>query len=164
MNLKKIVFWLAAWIAMAGIAPGAIAADAPEGAAAKDLTIVAPSQNTDGSELTDLVSLVLYHCIGTGCTPNQGAETIPATAGQTVQEPYNVQLVGNYGDVVTVRYGATAIDSQGTESALSNVLEESWRITKLTGPQPPTLQFTVPISHSCVTPEGETCGLERVVI
>lgn len=141
----------------------AFALEAPDGVGTKNVGIVAPTENVDGSPITDLAAVILMDCQGAGCTPSSNAQTIPASAGQTVSDDHVVTVVGNVGDTITVRYGATAVDANANESALSNIIEEQFLITDTGVPQPPSIQFTVPVTYGCMTPEGGGCSLERII-
>lgn len=138
------------------------AAPAPDGVAARDIVIQAPSQNVDGSPLIDLASMTIYHGFASRTYEPATANIIYSQAGGTVTRNVVVNVVGNYGDVVTVFYAATATDARGNESAFSVEIQEQWEIVDATTPDAPSIQFSVPVTKNCVTPDGDVCQLRRV--
>jgi len=77
------------------------------------VTGTAPSQNTDGSALTDLVSIKIYHKLNAGTVAV--VETIPfTTAGGTFTSTKYTSLPNG-----VHCYNATAVRTGGAESALS---------------------------------------------
>jgi hypothetical protein len=88
-------------------------APAITGTALLDLTV--PTQNTDGSALTDLAGVRIYY----GTSPTNLAQVVQL-AGATVSS-YTVSNLTSG----TWYFGATAYTSSGTESALSPIVSKS---------------------------------------
>lgn len=101
-----------------------------------------PTENIDGTPLTDLTMVKLYACTGEACVateqPNNG--DYPTTEpGAETQMPRTFTPNGDVGTTFVVRYRATALDSEGNESDYSNTKE--YRITFIDAgiPQPPVI-------------------------
>jgi len=88
----------------------------------------APTQNTDGSALTDLASIRIYKSVITTPSPNCAAAgtvysvlvTMPftVTGGTFTRLDSNQTINGRY------CYKATAIDTSGNESVFSNIAQK----------------------------------------
>jgi hypothetical protein len=95
-----------------------------------------PTENVDGTPLTDLVKLTLYSCEGEGCTPGAVRDTYPTTeSGAETVMPRTWVPTGNVGATRVIRYTATATDAEDSESAPSNIAE--YRVTFITLPTEP---------------------------
>lgn len=101
-------------------------------------TWTAPTQNTDGTPLTNLASYKLYHATTTGGVPNATpiVVTAPATSHTITGLPAGLRY-----------YGIRAVNAAGVESAMSNLANNTVVIPSATAnatvtvqqqPQPPT--------------------------
>jgi len=73
----------------------------------------APTQNTDGTNLTDLVSIKVYHKLGAGAVSVVETIAFTTAGGQFTSTKYNSLANGVH------CYNATAVRANGAESALS---------------------------------------------
>ena len=97
----------------------------------------------------------------------EGQLDIPNTGDSVRNLPgHSITVVGNEGDTVEVFYWMRAIDTDGnTEdpSNRSNVISKIFTITDDgQPPDAPVLEFGLPISMLCRTPEGDPCGLIEI--
>ena len=91
------------------------------------LTWTPPTQNTDGSALTNLASYRVKY----------GTSSASLTQMQTVTAPASTAIVSNL-TAGTWYFGATAVNSAGAESALSNIGTKT-----IAAPPPTTVSRTV---------------------
>ncbi len=135
--------------------------EAPGRSSCGDLEWTPPTQNVDGSPLTDLAGYVVYwrqdeptFTNSTGQWPNLDLDA------SDVAYDVSVTVIGDYGDTVTVTYAVTAVDEQGNESAYSNEVSRAFLIVDDVFPMPPDLRLrVVAINWICRTPTGSGCGL-----
>jgi hypothetical protein len=131
-----------------------------------DATWTAPTTNSDGTPLKDLVSFNLYR---TDVTPRVQINTspIPKTSGTTVSPyPFSVSVSG----VGTLSFYATAVDSDGNESAPSATASFSYNVTPITctvasNPSPGPQVTVDGISYSTpYTPTTWTVGTQHTLV
>lgn len=79
-----------------------------------NLSVTAPTENTDGSQLDDLDSVNFYHSVNTPGGPYDFLTAVAATPGEVVTYLHADQSQGNH------CYVATAVDTNGNESDFSN--------------------------------------------
>lgn len=139
----------------------AFSAQAPDGVGTREITATMPTQNTDGTSVTDLDVFTIYW----GFSPRgytDSASVPAAPPGGQITDTVTVNVTGDYGDIVNVYFAGTVTDLRGNESAFSNEIMEPFEIVDQSTPNPPSIQFTVPIGYNCTTPDGERCYLRRV--
>ena len=145
-----------------------------------DATWTAPTTNSDGTPLKDLASFNLYRT-DTGTPVLINTSPIPTTSGKAASPyPFSVSVSG----VGTLTFYATAVDSEGSESAPSATASFSYNVTPITctvasnpspGPQitvdgtPETTPYTpttwtVGTKHTLVatSPQGPTSGVRYI--
>lgn len=149
-------------VAMLPLAVVAATPDAPDGVASDEISMQAPTENTDGTPLTDLSHLDLKWGFTAG-DYSAGSQRIEAvTEGETLMEPVTITLTGSHGDEVTVYFVGTATDEAGNESANSNEISKTYRIVDTTVPNPPSIQFVVPIAVRAISPDGQLLNVIEV--
>ncbi len=122
------------------------------GAAIDQIDWTAPTQNVDGSPLTDLAAYRIY--IGTA--PGAYATTfdiLDPTATQAVDVPFSLPGVQD-GDQVFV--AMTALDDDGNESVFSNEVLKTVSVVDDIAPNAPAI-ITITISIGVDCPSGFTC-------
>ena len=122
---------------------------APEGNASSDLSW---SINDPG----DLDFFRLFWGIDQSTT-DDGQLDIPATDNSVTG--HTITLTGNVGDTIEVFYWMRAHDTSGNISDRSNVVSKIFTVTDTIPPDPPVLQFGLPVTLNCVQPNGAECGL-----
>lgn len=164
--LTFIFTLLAAWLLMELITPRAqaqtapIEGDAPEGVGPATLIWATPTQNSDGSPLTNLEYYTLYWGIVSG----QYTEQLRINDVTQTEQALDIQIIGNVGDIVPVFFAITASDSSDNESILSAEISKRFRITDTVPPDSPG-QFRFKeqtVTFTCITPSGGQCGLVEI--
>ena len=108
---------------LSGTSTGASGSPSPGSAGILDASWTAPTTNTDGSSLTDLVFYRAYYgTAGTPCPGQSWVQVASPTADPETNERVTIRLTGLS---IGVRYfiAITAVDSGGLESACSSVAD-----------------------------------------
>ncbi len=141
------------------LAVPSLSAEAPNGVASRLLTLQAPTQNVDGTPLTDLRGFIYYAGFNSRSYSIQSPEQPASSLSHTLV----VDVVGSFGDTVRVYYAATALDARDNESGFSNEIFDDYVIVDNQVPAPPGLSFAVSVALPCSTVEGTMCGLRRII-
>ncbi len=136
------------------IAPALLAQEAcPENHAC--LSWVAPSENVDGSELTDLAGFNLYWGTASGDYSDSLLAIEPdLTSGQFAISPGPLDLAPLLTGPVDLYFAMTAYDSEGNESAYSNEVLKSVVFVDNVPPAPPAM-FEIQLPIRLPVPGGE---------
>lgn len=123
------------------------------GAAAAETTLnwQAPTQNTDGTPLTDLAGYRVYFGYATRDYVVSADVNDPNATTATVTVPLGLVPGDNY-----IFIAMTAIDSQGNESAYSNEITRIINVVDDIAPNAPVI-ITVTITVDVDCPAGFSC-------
>ena len=97
----------------------------PSNSAEQPLSWIEPTQNTDGSPLTDLASYDIWH----GCSQSGVYTSI-----ETLLAPASTYTVKGLPDVGTCYFAAKAINAQGVSSRFNTELVKTFGTVELPGP------------------------------
>lgn len=141
MKLKYLVLLIA--LLMSGVAYGA---DAEQGQAIGAKSMIMPTENADGSTLTDLAQARLLWAFTTMGYDKATRSVLKdaTTEGATESVPFVISLTGSIGDVITIFFVGTAIDDKGNESVFGFKADgtesvDQFVIVDNIGPAPPTM-------------------------
>ena len=111
----------ASHVAIGVLLSGTLLGTAPSTAGILDATWTAPTTNTDGTPLTDLVSYRLYY--GSSTSPCPGSTSVQVAAPTSTPGPNQTMSYTLAGLTAGTLYyvAATAVDSLGLQSACSSV-------------------------------------------
>jgi len=131
--------------------PGLLwAAEAEQGQAIGSKSMTMPTENVDGSTLTDLAEARLWWTLTSMDYDISRTVTRDATiAGATEVVPFVISLTAEIGEVVTIFFVGTAIDEVGNESARGFKLDgtesaEQFLVVDNIGPRPPVMVLDFP--------------------
>ncbi len=145
--MTKFVWALCALLFLIPITANAQTAQCPENFAC--LQWVAPTQNRDGSELTDLDSYALvWGDTSRGYTGRLLIGDPAQTSGQFAIDPSSIDLaplLPNQVVLASLFFAMTAIDADGNESAYSNEVIKAVTFTADVPDPPSSFDIQIPI-------------------
>lgn len=145
-KVKKVFFLIVLLLIVPGFAFGADT----------DLGWVPPTENVDGSPLTDLAGYNVYIGSATGSYSIVEPITDPAATSATVTFSADWLVPGDNGIYVVM----TALDATGNESVYSNEVMKTVSVVDDVAPNPPSAVVTITISIGVDCPEGYSCGVQ----
>lgn len=140
--MERILFLIL--LALPGLAFAACPDPAPDGSVCLEWR--APTQNTDGSPLTDLESYRIYYGSASREYDTDNFIPVPSDLTELTTGAVVVPNPGPGGGEVQMYFAMTALDEEGNESAYSNEVLKTIVIPDTLPPNPPTLEtVTVPL-------------------
>ena len=140
---------LALALALALAAPFALGAEATS-----QLTWEPPTARVDGTALTvqEIAEYRVYYAVDGTVTTDSTMVTIGPDA---TSESVTIDLTPRQ-DLYTVNFAITTVDTDGRESALSDVASKTFQVNSTAAPNPPTsLTFTISCGDGCVIEEAQ---------